>query len=88
MTIVEWIASHQWTRWAVTPAMNVSFQLAQENEELSGPPVYSEDSAPQTPPRNLPWLTPQNEDLFDGNWKESAEKDPAWKEWKEATNVT
>jgi Paraquat-inducible protein A len=32
-----------------------------------------------------PW---QEEDSFASEWNEAAERDPTWKEWKEATNVT
>jgi hypothetical protein len=44
-----------------------------------GPPIQGGDSIPS------PW---QKKDAFEDEWKEAAERDPAWKEWKEATQVT
>jgi hypothetical protein len=44
----------------------------------AGPPVISEEIL-------SPW---QKEDVFSREWKIAAERDPSWKEWKEATNVT
>lgn len=45
----------------------------------AGPPIVSEELL------SSPW---QEEGGFTEEWKKSAERDPTWKEWKEATNVT
>lgn len=45
----------------------------------AGPPIVSEELL------SSPW---QQKDGFAEEWKDAAERDPTWKEWKEATNVT
>jgi hypothetical protein len=43
-----------------------------------GPPINSGEPS-------SPW---QRHDQFESEWREAAERDPQWKDWKEATSVT
>lgn len=92
LSLVERLGTWSWTSWMLTAySMNVSFQLPSQHdqEETMGPPIFAGDEGAGTAaPASLPWQSPQNRRVFEDEWKESAEKDPAWKEWKEATNVT
>lgn len=63
----------------------VSFQFMQwvihspsQDDASVGPPINSGEPS-------SPW---QRHDEFESEWREAAERDPQWKDWKEATSVT
>lgn len=90
-TIIQWLASRrasssQWTSWILVP----------EGDGMELQPRSASAVAPSTPPRHQckndvgeemgsPW---QSRDAFQEEWSEAAERDPSWREWKNATNVT
>jgi hypothetical protein len=79
LSLVEYCAKSPWTRWMLDAGTGrVSMITAsQETPSPVGPPLVA--PGPHSP-------IPQN--VFEEEWKDAAERDPAWKEWKEATNVT
>jgi hypothetical protein len=83
-TWIHWLSRRypKTSRWIWRSDVDVSFTSAstQTRRGSSGPPVQGGDHLPLSP-----W---QRKDGFAEEWKEAAERDPAWKEWKEATQVT
>jgi hypothetical protein len=95
-TFAEQLAAHRCTGWMIAPSMMAFSRVASrdddaENDEVVGPPVLATPGREGTGVARvvaLAWQSPQIRDAFEEEWRESAEKDPAWKAWKEATNVT
>jgi len=85
----QWLADSRWTwNWAMEPERAVWFEendgtAASANTAPSSPPAAAASASFEAPPS--PW---ESRDVFQEEWKEAAERDPSWKEWKEATNVT
>jgi hypothetical protein len=75
-SIVAGWAQSPWTSWMLQRPTNE--ENSSHVSSVVGPPANAlvEPSSP--------W----KQNGFTDEWKEAAERDPAWKEWKEATNVT
>jgi len=65
----------QWMAARCPASWIVESDDADVSNDDAGPPIFSEEMHQETYG-------------FDEAWKEAAERDPSWKEWKEATNVT
>lgn len=83
-TWVHWV-SRRWPtaadRWIWRNENDDTLTTMALNLSVDGPPTQGAGGSPVL----SPW---QNSDAFEDEWKDAAERDPAWKEWKEATQVT
>jgi len=81
-SIVQRMAGWKYTAWTIEAqdAEGLDNDDDDDDDDAAGPPIFSEEmlSAPAH----------QESYGFDSAWKEAAERDPTWKEWKEATSVT
>ena len=72
-SFVERLASYGWTSWTIIPPS----RQEEETREL-----LEEDEHEETSTVGIPWQQPENPHVFEQEWEESADRDPAWKEWK------
>lgn len=77
-TFVHRLAASRFLSWVLSTDDDFVDPLALIGD--AGPPIVSEEIL------SSPWLQPM--DGSTEEWKDVAERDPSWKEWKEATNVT
>lgn len=91
--VVARLSRHRCLRWMWAPPHDLYFfggragdDGRDESTGSSGPPVQGVGGGTTTASSSMaPW---QVNGSFEDEWQEAAERDPEWKEWKDATNVT
>lgn len=78
-TIAQTMASSSFARMIfVTREDDLDEGVPTLSSNSTGPPIVSEELL----------VSPWQQENFTKEWKDAAERDPTWKEWKEATSVT
>jgi hypothetical protein len=80
--VVQFAAQFAWvSRLALAPPNDHYRLLDPSASSENGPPLQGQGGVSGTEPWQL-------SSSFEQEWNEAAERDPEWKEWKDATQVT
>jgi hypothetical protein len=85
-SLLQWLLRFPWMARCVLAPPHDRYRLGTDPDgSEAGPPLQGGPMRGSLDSSVEPWQTTTS---FETEWQDAAERDPEWKEWKDATNVT